>query len=74
MSARSPNTPRPSEFFRKTKVLLAPSLWNESFFLVAAEPMTNGIPVLASNRGALPDTMGDGGFLLDIPVWYTPEM
>jgi glycosyltransferase involved in cell wall biosynthesis len=68
-----PNTPRPSEFFRTTKVLLVPSLWSESFCLVAAEAMTNGIPVLASNRGALPETVGDGGFLFDIPVWYTPE-
>ena len=68
-----PNTPRPSEFFRTTRALLVPSLWNESFGLVAAEAMTNGIPVLASNRGALPETVGEGGFLFDIPVFYTPE-
>ena len=34
-----------------------PSLWNESFGLVAVEAMLNGIPVLASNRGALPETI-----------------
>ena len=35
------------------------SLWNESFRLVAAaEAMLNGIPVLASNRGALTETVG----------------
>ena len=50
-----------------------PSLWNESFGLVAAEAMINGIPVLASNRGALPETIGDAGFLFDIPASYTPE-
>ena len=50
-----------------------PSLWNESFGLVAAEAMLNGIPVLASNRGALPETIGDAGFLFDIPARYTPE-
>ena len=41
--------------------------------LVAAEAMLNGIPVLASNRGALPETIGDAGFLIDIPARYTPE-
>ena len=68
-----PNTPRPSEFYRVTKALLVPSLCNESFCLAAAEALTNGIPVLASNRGALPDTVGEGGFVLDIPVVYTPS-
>ena len=41
--------------------------------MVAAEAMLNDIPVLASNRGALPDTIGSGGFLFDIPACYTPE-
>jgi hypothetical protein len=40
---------------------------------VAAEAMLNGIPVLTSNRGALPETIGAAGFLLDIPARYTPE-
>ncbi len=34
--------------------------------------MLNGIPVLASNRGALPETISDAGFLFDIPAKYTP--
>ena len=50
-----------------------PSLWNESFGRAAAEAMLNGIPVLASNRGALPETIGDAGFLFDVPARYTPE-
>ena len=35
--------------------------------------MANGIPVLASTRGALPETLGDAGFLFDVPARYTPE-
>ncbi len=35
--------------------------------------MINGIPVLASNRGALPEIVGNGGELFDIPAQYTPE-
>jgi Tfp pilus assembly protein PilF/glycosyltransferase involved in cell wall biosynthesis len=72
-----PFTPDPRSFYpavySKTKLLLMPSLWLESFGLVAAEAMLNGIPVLASNRGALPDTIGDAGFLFDIPAKYTPK-
>ena len=53
-------------------MLLMPSLM-ENAGLVAMEAMLNGIPVLASNRGGLPETIGDAGFLLDIPARYTPE-
>ena len=72
-----PYAPDPRTFYPTvyslTKLLLMPSLWYESFGLVAAEAMLNGIPVLASNRGALPETIGDAGFLFDIPAKYTPE-
>ena len=68
-----PNTHDPRSFYAMTKLLLMPSLWNESFGRAAAEAMLNGIPVLASNRGALPETIGDAGFLFDIPAKYTPE-
>jgi len=68
-----PSTGDPRSFYAVTKFVLMPSLWNESFGLVAAEAMLNGIPVLGSNRGALPETIGDGGHLFDIPACYTPE-
>jgi glycosyltransferase involved in cell wall biosynthesis len=68
-----PNTTDPRTFYADTKLILLPSLLNESFGLVAAEAMMNGIPVLASNRGALAETVGCAGFLFDIPVRYTPK-
>jgi len=68
-----PNTPWPREFYEVSKLLLMPSLWRESFGLAAAEAMYNGIPVLASDRGALPEIVGDGGFLFSIPERYTPQ-
>jgi fructose-1,6-bisphosphatase/inositol monophosphatase family enzyme len=37
--------------------MLVPSLWNESFGLVAAEAMIKGIPVLVSDRAALPEVI-----------------
>jgi glycosyltransferase involved in cell wall biosynthesis len=67
------NTHAARDFYAVTKILLVPSLWNESFGLVAAEAMINGIPVLASNRGALPDVVGDAGFLFEVPSKYTPD-
>jgi glycosyltransferase involved in cell wall biosynthesis len=67
------NTPDPRDFYRVSYVVLMPSLWRESFGRVAAEAMINGIPVLASNRGALPEVVSDAGFLFDLPERYTSE-
>jgi GT2 family glycosyltransferase/glycosyltransferase involved in cell wall biosynthesis len=67
-----PVTTDPRRFWRLTKVLLMPSLWWESQGLVAVEAMINGIPVVASDRGALPGTLGDGGIALSLPDRLTP--
>ncbi|MCL2349486.1 MAG: glycosyltransferase, partial [Planctomycetaceae bacterium] len=67
------NTPDPRDFYRVTKIMLVPSLFLESFGRVAAEAMINGIPVIGSNRGSLPEVIGDAGLTLDIPAKYTPE-
>jgi glycosyltransferase involved in cell wall biosynthesis len=67
-----PSSPDPRRLYGATKLLLIPSL-TESAGLMAMEAMLNGIPVLASNRGGLPETIGDAGFLFDIPARYTPE-
>lgn len=45
------------------KALLLPSL-TEGFGLTALEAMACGLPVIASNSGALPETVGDGGWLV----------
>ena len=68
---RMANTPDPRDFYRVSRVVLMPSLWRESLGRVAVEAMANGIPVLASDRGALPETLGDAGFVLTIPDRYT---
>jgi glycosyltransferase involved in cell wall biosynthesis len=66
-------TSDPRQFYQVSRLVLMPSLWWESFGRVAAEAMVNGIPVLASNRGGLPEIMAGAGFLFDIPPWYSPE-
>jgi glycosyltransferase involved in cell wall biosynthesis len=69
---RMANTPSPRDFYRVSRVVLVPSLWKESLGRVAMEALANGLPVLASERGALPETLGDAGFVFAIPERYTP--
>lgn len=59
--------------YAQARVLLMPSVWEEAFGRTVIEAQLNGIPVLASHRGALPETVGDGGLTLDphepVEVW-----
>lgn len=53
-----------SEVFGRTKILLAPSQWEEAWGRVASEAHCSGIPVVGSNRGGLPEAIGPGGMIL----------
>ena len=44
-------------------MLVLPS-FEEGFGMPALEAMTVGLPVVASNRGALPEVVGDAGLLI----------
>ena len=48
-----------------TKILLAPSKWEEAWGRVASEAHCSGIPVVGSRRGGLPEAIGEGGIVLD---------
>lgn len=50
--------------FARTRILLAPSQWEEAWGRVATEAQFSGIPVLASDIGGLPEAVGPGGILL----------
>ncbi|GHT12090.1 hypothetical protein FACS1894170_06480 [Planctomycetales bacterium] len=66
------NTMEPQDFLDVTKVMLVPSHFNETFGRVPVEAMMNGIPVIGSTRGSLPEVLGDAGILLNIPPRHTP--
>jgi glycosyltransferase involved in cell wall biosynthesis len=50
---------------RTVELLLFPSRWEEAFGLVAIEAMTSGAIVIGSNRGAIPEVIGDAGFVVE---------
>jgi len=54
-----------AEIYSQTKILLAPSIWPEPFGRVCVEAMVNGIPCIVSNRGGLPEVIGDAGITIN---------
>ncbi len=52
------------EVYNQTHILVVPSRW-EAFGRVITEAQVNGIPVLASRVGGIPEALGDGGVLVD---------
>jgi glycosyltransferase involved in cell wall biosynthesis len=57
----------PEAYFTKIDVLVVPSLWYEPLGLVIIEAYAHGVPVVASNRGGIPELVEEGrtGFLFD---------
>lgn len=54
------------EVLALTRAVLVPSLVEEAAGRVAAEALANGIPVLAADSGALPETVTPGGRVLPL--------
>ena len=53
--------PDVQEIYRQTKLLIVPSVWEEAFGRVVIEAQSCKIPVIVSQRGGLPEAVGDGG-------------
>jgi len=64
---------RMAPIYGQTRILLVPSFCYESSARVVFEANANGIPVLAANRGGIPETMGGAGKLLPIPEQCTKD-
>ncbi len=65
----TPNTSDIRPIFARAKVVLMPSLWWESGGRVAVEALLNGLPVIATNNGGLPEMLDGGGVLIDLPEY-----
>jgi glycosyltransferase involved in cell wall biosynthesis len=80
-----PPTDDMRSLYATAKLLLVPSQWEEAWGRVVTEAHLNGIPVLGSDRGGLPESIGTGGLALraDAPmedwlaalsrIWDDPE-
>lgn len=62
-----PQQQRIETVFRKTSVLIVPSLAYEAAGKVIAEALLCGIPVIAANTGGIPEQMRGSGFVIDVP-------
>lgn len=51
--------------YAKARVLLVPSQWEEAWGRVVSEAHFSGIPVVASARGGLPESVGPGGLIIE---------
>jgi glycosyltransferase involved in cell wall biosynthesis len=68
----APSTPDMRNIYGKTRILIVPSRVDETWGRVVTEAQFSGIPVLASDRGGLPESVGRGGALLpadDLDGW-----
>jgi glycosyltransferase involved in cell wall biosynthesis len=52
------------DVYRRTRVLLVPSQFLETFGRVILEAQINGIPVVASDVAGIPETVGEGGIVV----------
>ena len=58
------NSKKLNKIMSDASVIVIPSVWNEPFGLVAAEAMSNGVALISSNSGGLPEIIRNNGILI----------
>lgn len=64
------NTGDMRSVYGRARLLLVPSLWWDSGPRVIVEALLNGVPVIGSDSGGIPEVLGTGGEILPIPEEY----
>lgn len=64
-------TERVKEFMRSSRVLVLASLWHETFGLVVAEALAEGVPVIVSDRAGASDLVLDN---FNGRIWHAPQV
>jgi glycosyltransferase involved in cell wall biosynthesis len=59
-----PPTSDMRKIYRRAKFVIMPSKWEEAWGRVATEAQVSGIPVIATDIGGLPESVGPGGVLM----------
>lgn len=54
--------------YEEAALLLMPSLWEEASGRVIPEALLSGVPVLAMRNCGVPEELGEGGILFDLPT------
>lgn len=67
----NPPASRVAELWAACRIVLVPSVVDEAAGRVAMEAMLNGAVPIVSERGGLPETVGDAGVVLPLPAGYT---
>ena len=49
----------------RASIIIIPSLWEEPFGLVVAEAMSNGVGIITSNVGGIPEVIRDNGIIIN---------
>lgn len=62
-----PHTNDMTGIYKEASLILVPSLWEEASARVIAEALLAGVPVLAMRNGGMPEQLGEGGFLFELP-------
>lgn len=53
------------KFMKRASLITVPSVWDEPFGLVVAEAMSNGIAIITSNVGGIPEVIGKNGVVIN---------